>query len=94
VLGLGWAIGIVSALFAGVHVLQYHNNIGVILVITLLSVTLTVIRAWTGRLLPTVVIHLIFNGIQSLVLVIEPLVRKPDVTPSVPGFLNLIRHLF
>jgi len=97
-LGVAWAIIIISFLFAGVHVLQYYNNIGVIIVITILSITLTVIRAWSGRLLPTVVIHLIFNGIQSLILVFEPLVRKSEnITPSVPGFTQLsalLNHLF
>jgi membrane protease YdiL (CAAX protease family) len=97
-LGVAWAIIIVSSLFAGVHVLQYYNNIGVIIVITILSITLTSIRAWSGRLLPTVVIHLIFNGIQSLILVFEPLVRKSEkITPSIPGFSQLstfLNHLF
>src|SRR4029453_13576608 len=86
-LGVAWAIIIISFLFSGVNVLQYYNKIGVIIVITILSITLTVIRAWSGRLLPTIVIHLIFNGIQSLILVFEPLVRKSEnITPSVPGF--------
>jgi membrane protease YdiL (CAAX protease family) len=74
--GMGVAIAAVSLLFAGVHVFQYINNIAVITVITLLSFTLTVARAFTGKLLPSFVIHLVFNGIQSLILVLAPFVDK------------------
>jgi membrane protease YdiL (CAAX protease family) len=87
-LGVSWAIVIVSALFAGVHVLQYFNNLGVIAVITLLSVCLTVVRARSGSLLPSYVIHLVFNGIQAVILVVQPFVGKPAIeTPPPIGFL-------
>ena len=71
---LGKIIGVVvvSLLFAGVHVFQYIENIAVILVITLLSVTLTLVRAYTGKVLPSFIIHLVFNGIQSIVIVLWP----------------------
>lgn len=71
-LGVGAAITFVSLLFAGVHVIQYRNNIAVISVITLLSITLTVTRAVTGKVLPSFIIHLVFNGVQSLILVLAP----------------------
>lgn len=64
------AIFAVSFLFAGVHVWQYWNNVAVIIVITLLSFTLTACRAVTGKLLPSFIIHLIFNGIQSILIVL------------------------
>ena len=70
--GMGVAIALVSLLFAGVHVFQYKNNISVIIVITLLSIVLTVARAVTGKVLPSFIIHLVFNGIQSLLLVLAP----------------------
>jgi uncharacterized protein len=71
-LGQAIAIGAVSLLFAGVHVFQYINNVAVITVITLLSLTLTVVRAYSGKVLPAFVIHLVFNAIQSLVIVLAP----------------------
>lgn len=71
-LGRAVGIGAVSLLFAGVHAYQYRNNVAVIVVITLLSFTLTSMRAFTGKLLPSFVIHLIFNGIQSVVIVLAP----------------------
>jgi membrane protease YdiL (CAAX protease family) len=72
VIGRWFAVGVVAAMFAGLHVVQYWPNVGAISSITLLSVVLTVIRARTGRLLPCFVIHLVFNGVQSLIIVFEP----------------------
>lgn len=74
--GMGIAIAVVSLLFAGVHVLQYKNNVSVIVMITLLSIVLTVARAVTGTMLPSFIIHLVFNGIQSVVIVASPFINK------------------
>lgn len=96
-LGMSWAVVVVTVMFASVHVPQYLNNIGVILVITALSVVLTLIRAKTDRLLPSIVIHLIFNGIQSLIILAEPFIEKPEKVETAPTFILLsrvIRHLF
>jgi hypothetical protein len=41
----------------------------------LLSFVLIYVRARTGRLLPCFVIHLVFNGVQSLIIVLEPYLR-------------------
>lgn len=93
------AIIMVSLLFAGVHVFQYLNNIGVIVVITLLSFTLTFARAFTGSVVPPFIIHLIFNGIQSLFIVLAPFIEKgilketEEITPTTPG-LELASRLF
>ncbi|HEX5709085.1 MAG TPA: CPBP family intramembrane glutamic endopeptidase [Pyrinomonadaceae bacterium] len=80
-----FAVFLVSALFAFVHVQQYYNNLGVIAAITLLSLSLTLVRAMTGKLLPCVVIHAVFNGLQCLGLVYEyfnPI--APPVEPQQP----------
>jgi CAAX protease family protein len=66
---------VVTMLFALVHVPQYWPNIAVIASITLLSVALTTLRARTGRLLPCVAVHLVFNGIQSVIIVLDPYLR-------------------
>lgn len=83
VIGRWFAVGVVAAMFAGLHVVQYWPNVGAISSITLLSVVLTVIRARTGRLLPCFVIHLVFNGVQSLIIVFEPYLQS---------LFNLWRH--
>jgi membrane protease YdiL (CAAX protease family) len=86
-LGMIWAVVLVSALFAGVHLLQYFDNLGVVVVITLLSVSLTLVRAKTGRILPSFVIHLVFNGIQATVLIVQPFIKSAAEPKSVVGFL-------
>ncbi|HYJ88425.1 MAG TPA: type II CAAX endopeptidase family protein [Pyrinomonadaceae bacterium] len=75
-IGTLWAVAIVSILFAGVHVFQYFNNLAVVSVIAVLSVTLTLVRSRTRSLLPCFVIHLVFNGLQALFLVFQPLIER------------------
>jgi len=78
------AVLIVGLIFTGIHVLQYWPSYGVIATIFLLSFVLTLIRAHTGRLLPCVVVHLVFNGIQSLLIVLDPYIKNlaPENTPA------------
>jgi len=92
VFGALWTVLIVSSLFAGVHVAQYRSNTGVIAVITLLSFALTLVRATTGKLLPSFMIHFVFNGIQSVLLVVQPFFEKADQTlpPKAPAHLLAI----
>jgi membrane protease YdiL (CAAX protease family) len=71
-IGMQWAIVGVLLLFTIVHVPQYWPNAGVIATIGVLSLALTLVRAYTGRLLPCFIVHLVFNGIQSLIIVLEP----------------------
>lgn len=101
--GVAVAVVVVSLLFAGVHVFQYWNNIGVITVITLLSLTLTLARAYSGSILPPFIIHLVFNGIQGLVLVLSPFIdsnlleKGEQVTPTTPGLElagQILSHLW
>jgi membrane protease YdiL (CAAX protease family) len=81
-LGTGAAAGIVLAIFTVIHIPQYLPNAGVITVIALLSVVLTVVRARTGRLMPCIIIHFVFNGIQAVLLVLEPYLEKFVTTPE------------
>lgn len=75
VIGPVFAVIVTALMFAVPHVPQYWPNASAILSISLLSVVLTVIRARTGRLLPCFVIHLVFNAVQSLIIVMEPYLR-------------------
>lgn len=101
--GKVWAVAIVGLIFTGIHVLQYLPSYGVIATIFLLSFVLTLIRAHTGRLLPCVIIHLVFNGIQSVLIVLDPYIKhltdKPPapvpVPPAAPGMLlHALAQLF
>ena len=44
--------------------------------ISMLSIVLTVARAVTGKVLPSFIIHLVFNGIQSVLIVASGFVEK------------------
>jgi membrane protease YdiL (CAAX protease family) len=97
--GAGWAVSLVFMLFAAIHVPQYWPGFGVLGTILLLSFVLTVIRAHTGRLLPCFVIHLIFNGIQSVLIVLSPYLERffPDAPTPAPDpghIVGLILRLF
>ncbi len=63
---------VVTLLFAIVHVPQYWGSPATIVLICILSLVLTLIRVQTGNLLPCIIMHTIFNGIQSVVLLIQP----------------------
>jgi hypothetical protein len=88
-IGTAWAVLAVSLLFASVHVYQYRANVGVIMAITLLSLALTLVRARTGRLLPCVVIHFLFNGVTSIWIVLAPYMKElaPPTPPAPTGLL-------
>jgi len=96
-IGKWLAIVVVASMFAGLHVYQYRQNIGAILSISLLSFVLTFIRARTGRLLPCFVIHLAFNGVQSLIIILEPYLRaladhwRPQ--PTTGSLIHFLRFL-
>ncbi len=81
---------IVAGLFAGVHVYQYRENVGAVLAIALLSVTLTLVRAQTGRLLPCIIIHTLFNGLSSLFIIVDHYLKHSQpAAPPQQGLLLL-----
>jgi membrane protease YdiL (CAAX protease family) len=86
-IGMVGAVAIVTVLFAGIHVFQYYDNFAVIAVITMLSLSLTLLRARTGRLLPSFVLHLVFNGIQAAFLILQPFIGKFSSENKPVGFL-------
>jgi membrane protease YdiL (CAAX protease family) len=71
-LGVVFSVVFVFLLFAGVHVSQYRGNYGVIAAVTVLSLVLTLVRVYSGRILACVVIHTVFNGVQSVLLAFSP----------------------
>jgi membrane protease YdiL (CAAX protease family) len=75
-IGTLWAVVGVMVLFTVVHVPQYWGNVGVISTIGILSLFLTVVRAWTGRLLPCIIIHTVFNGLSSVLIILEPYMQR------------------
>lgn len=87
--GIGWAVLIVTALFAGVHFLQYWGSPGTIILICLLSLILTLIRVRTNNLLPCFILHTVFNGLQSVSLIFYDDFSK--IQPKVEAFFHLFK---
>lgn len=81
-IGTAWAVVGVTILFLAVHVPQYYDNISVIAAIGVLSLALTLVRAYTGRLLPCFIIHLVFNGLQSFWIVFAPYFPEIEKAPE------------
>lgn len=69
-LGMWPAIIGVSAIFLMVHLPQYWGAWGTITGLCLLSTCLTLVRAYTSSLLPSFAIHLMFNSLQALLIVL------------------------
>jgi membrane protease YdiL (CAAX protease family) len=97
--GRTWAIAGVLMLFTLIHVPQYWPNYGAIAAVGLLSVSLTLVRAYTGRLLPCFIMHLVFNGIQSALILFEPYLRQlytksEQNTAFIQSLPEAIRNLF
>ena len=88
-LGTVVAVILPTLLFTLVHVPQYSANstpdYATVITLLLLSLTLTLVRARTNNLLPCVVLHTIFNGIQAALLIAEPYAfpSDPVVTPAI-----------
>ncbi|MEP6568502.1 MAG: type II CAAX endopeptidase family protein [Acidobacteriota bacterium] len=94
-IGVNGAVVFVLGLFTLIHVPQYWPNIGVISAVALLSIVLTIVRAYTGRLLPCIIIHMSFNAVQALLLILEPYLQRllPATPPAVPTSAMLLPAL-
>jgi membrane protease YdiL (CAAX protease family) len=62
------AICLVSGIFLLVHAEQYGGEIAYLLPLGLLSVVLTALRAYSGSLLPSFALHLLFNLVQVVLI--------------------------
>lgn len=88
------AAGLVTlGLFTLIHVPQYWPNLGVLAAVGFLSVALTIVRVKTGRLLPCIVIHFVFNGIQSVLLLVEPYFSNAGTVPDPAPALLIVARL-
>lgn len=68
--GAAVGVSVATLLFALVHVPQYWGSWAAITTIVLLSLVLTLLRAWTGSVLPGIATHLVYNGIQAAALLL------------------------
>lgn len=66
------AVVAVSALFLLVHAEQYASAPAIMLPLGVLSVALTTLRAVSGSIMPSVILHVLFNGVQVILLLLVP----------------------
>ena len=90
-LGVPAAFFFVTFLFAIVHVPQYWPSFSTIFLLTLLSLMLTAIRVKTNNLLPCVILHTLFNGLQSVLLILEPYLQNPEVANPVSAISRILK---
>jgi uncharacterized protein len=82
--------------FAIVHVPQYFPDFAAITALCVLSLVLTLVREKTGNLLPCIALHTIFNGSQSILLLLQPYLESlvPATTEDKPAmFLMIVENL-
>jgi membrane protease YdiL (CAAX protease family) len=82
------AVALITFLFALVHVPQYWPSFSTIFLLTLLSLILTLIRVYSGNLLPCIILHTLFNAFQSALMFAEPHLNVP-ASPTVEQALFL-----
>ena len=88
--GKALSVAVVTLIFALVHVPQYRQSLAVIAAVLSLSLVLTLIRAATGRLLPCVATHFVFNGIQAAVILLQK-EKAPGIEPAQPALAAVLQ---
>ncbi len=86
------SVAAVTLLFALVHAPQYWGSYAAITAILSLSLALTLVRAWTGRLLPCVATHLVYNGIMAVALLVTT-EEAADKDPAQAALIMVLRSL-
>lgn len=78
--GVTTSVVIVTMLFTAVHIPQYSfestPDPAPLITLFALSLTLTLVRARTENLLPCIVLHTVFNGIQSVLIILRPYIES------------------
>jgi uncharacterized protein len=91
--GIPFAVFLTTLLFAAVHYYQYWGDPATLIMITLLSLTLTIVRVKTSNLLPCIVLHTVINGVQAVFIILEPFLRElnPKSPEQAISFFHLIK---
>lgn len=75
--GSRWALYAISLTFAVLHVGQYWGDWLAIAMVGVLGFTLTILRAWTGTTLASVVTHYVYNGGVTIIPMIMMALSNP-----------------
>lgn len=89
--GVVTGVLLTTFLFAVIHVPQYYPSYSTIFLIVLLSLVLTLVRVRTKNLLPCVILHTIFNGIQSLLLILQPYIESTEPQEKVSALIHIFK---
>lgn len=89
--GVTGAFVIVTLMFAIVHVPQYYPSYSTIFLLGLLSVILTAMRVRSKNLLPCIILHTLFNGIQSIFLILGTMSGELDMLPDPGAVVQLLK---
>lgn len=69
-LGLFWGVVLTAIPFAMMHMFQYGYAWGVVLLIFIMGIVVTIVRAKTGSVAASFLVHVGYNGMEMLALVI------------------------
>jgi membrane protease YdiL (CAAX protease family) len=86
-IGVPAAVVAVTLIFSLVHVPQYYESPQTIVLLTVLSLILTLMRVFSGSLLPCIILHTMVNGFQSAALILEPYARSLTESNTTAAFL-------
>ena len=89
--GIAAGVLLTTFLFAVIHVPQYYPSYSTIFMIVLLSLILTLVRVSAKNLLPCVILHTIFNGIQSILLVLQPYIENYNTQENAASVFHIFK---
>lgn len=89
--GVNWAIAIVTFIFASVHFLEYKTSPVAILMVCLLSLVITLVRAKTKNLLPCIVLHMFFNGMQMCLFILQQYLASSSPTQQPASLIDFLK---
>lgn len=75
--GQTFAVCFIAIVFGVMHFEQYWGDWAAIAMVMFLGFVLTVLRAWTGSSLPSIVTHYAYNGAMTIIPVIMILLSNP-----------------
>ncbi len=69
-LGVSWAVILTALPFALMHMFQYGYAWGVVLLIFIMGIVVTIVRALTGSVAASFLVHVGYNATEMLLMVV------------------------
>jgi membrane protease YdiL (CAAX protease family) len=87
--GTSVAMWVIAGLFAFMHVGQYWGDWLAILMVTLLGLEITLLRAWSGSVIPGMIAHYLYNTLVSVLPVAVLMASNPAYVKYVSEYSHL-----